>query len=155
VGCKCYKFHTEQQGDTEDLTFHIGLIDFERLTAPFGFGSVQPPLKVFAKINGTVSRNPADSATISGGSLVNATTFLPVDQSVVDGTKLSCEGCLPAITIQFVRKVSNFSVFLVKRDLCANACGGLRWLAVGDSVRPMLVWRDHGGAADRPGTLSV
>ena len=107
-------FYTEQQGDTADLTFHIGLIDFEQFqSAPSIFGSVQPPLKVFAEINGKVSKNPADSATISGGSLLS--NFRTADQTVVYGTASSpfCTGCLPRITIQFAQKVSNFSVYLI------------------------------------------
>ncbi len=108
-------FYTEQQGDTEDLTFHIGLIDFEQFTgAPRDFTGAQPPLQVFAAINGTVSTKIADSATISGGQLLNLATDGPPDPSIVYGTvDTVCSGCLPAITIQFAHKVSNFSVFLL------------------------------------------
>ena len=73
---------------------------------------MQPPLQVFAKINGTVSTKIADSATISGGVLLNLATEEPADPSVVYGTT-TCSGCLRTITIQFANKVSNFSVFLL------------------------------------------
>ncbi|MGH6801629.1 MAG: hypothetical protein ACRECZ_09500 [Methylocella sp.] len=65
------------------------------------------------RINGTVSKKKADSATISGGSLLS--NFRTADQSVVYGTASNpfCIGCLPRITIQFAKKVSNFSVFLI------------------------------------------
>jgi len=110
-------FYTEQDGDTSDLTFHIGLIDFEQFTtAPSHFTGAQPPLQVFAAINGTVSTKIADSATISGGQLLNLAT-VPADPSIVYGTLgvggSLCPGCLRTITIQFANKVSNFSMFLV------------------------------------------
>ena len=107
-------FYTAQGGNTADLTFHIGLIDFEQFQSePSKIGSVQPPRKVFARINGTVSKKNADSATISGGSLLS--NFRTADQTVVYGTASSpfCTGCLPRITIQFAQKVSNFSVYLI------------------------------------------
>ncbi len=95
-------FYTAQDGDTSDLTFHIGLIDFEQFTeASTEFTGVQPPLQVFAAINGTVSTKIADSATISGGQVLNLATEAPADPSVVYGTTSSCSGCLRAITIQF------------------------------------------------------
>ncbi len=109
-------FYTEQQGDTADLTFHIGLIDFEQFTtAPTDFTGVQPPLQVFAAINGQVSTKIADSATISGGQLLNLAP-LPADPSIVYATLGGgslCPGCLRTITIQFANKVSNFSMFLL------------------------------------------
>jgi hypothetical protein len=110
-------FYTAQDGDTSDLTFHIGLIDFEQFTTASSiFTAAQPPLQVFAEINGQVSTKIADSATISGGQVLNATSNLPVDRSVVYGTASFCSGCQPAITIQFVRKVSHFSVFLLNGE---------------------------------------
>ncbi len=109
-------FYTEQDGDTSDLTFHIGLIDFEQFTtAPSHFTGAQPSLQVFAEINGTVSTKIADSATISRGQLLNLAN-VPVDPSIVYGTLGAgslCPGCLRTITIQFANKVSNFSMFLL------------------------------------------
>ncbi|MGH6867606.1 MAG: hypothetical protein ACREDA_01775, partial [Methylocella sp.] len=43
------------------------LIDFEQFqSAPSFIHNVQPPLTVFAEVNGIVSKKEADSATISG-----------------------------------------------------------------------------------------
>ncbi len=52
-------------------------------------------------------------ATFSGGQLLNATTNLPVNQSVVYGTANVCTGCSSTITIAFSQPVSDFSVLLM------------------------------------------
>jgi hypothetical protein len=109
-------FYRAQSGDTGNLTFHIGVIDFEEYEASTVFTSVQPPITVFVAINGNLSKNPNDSAIISGGILLDAATFLPVGRSGVYGTASFCSGCAPKITIQFATKVSNFSVFLMNGE---------------------------------------
>ena len=93
-------FYSQQGGDLSDLSFESPPIDFEQFTGPAQFDSIHPPLAI-------------GIATISGGQLLNAATFLPVDQSVVYGTAYFCSGCLPSITIDFSQKVANFSVFVV------------------------------------------
>ena len=94
------KFYTELGGDTTALTFARTLIDFEEFTAPPFFSQAQPPLTI-------------GIATFSGGQLLNAATSLPVDRSTVYGTADFCVACQPAITIDFSRRVSGFSLFLM------------------------------------------
>jgi len=74
-------------------------INFEQFSGPSVFNGVQPPLTVGA-------------ATFSGGQLLTATSFLPADPTVVYGTSFFCPGCLPTITIDFSKPVSNFSIFV-------------------------------------------
>ena len=79
-----------------------GPIDFEQFTgrAP-SFSTVDPPLTVGV-------------ATFTGGQIIGAsTTNLPANPTIVYGTASFCTGCAPAITIDFSRPVSNFSVFLM------------------------------------------
>jgi hypothetical protein len=78
------------------------VIDFEEFTGGPVFSEVQPPLTV-------------GIATISGGQLLQSTTNLPADQTVVYGTASPnlCTGCESTITIDFTQGVSNFSVFLM------------------------------------------
>src|SRR5688500_14092102 len=70
------------------------------MTEPSTFQTIQPPVTV-------------GLATFSGGHLLNATTFLPVNPSVVYGTAYFCGGCLPTMTIDFARSVSNLSFLLM------------------------------------------
>ncbi len=76
------------------------LIDFEQFTGPSVFTGIQPPLTV-------------GEATFSGGQILNATTFLPADPTVVYGTAFFCPGCLPTITIDFAVPVSNVSMLVL------------------------------------------
>jgi hypothetical protein len=74
-------------------------INFEQFSGPSVFTGVQPPLTV-------------GTATFSGGQVLSATTFLPADPTVVYGTSSFCPGCLPTLTIDFSKPVSNFSIFV-------------------------------------------
>lgn len=126
-------FYTAQDGDAADLTFHIGLIDFEQFTtAPTHFTGAQPPLQVFAAINGTVSTKIADSATISGGQLLNLAT-VPADPSIVYGT-LGGSLCLDA----YAR--SQFSSQTTCRILACSS-----WIQEGPAVVTYMVQDDQGG----------
>jgi pimeloyl-ACP methyl ester carboxylesterase len=78
-------------------------IDFEDLAGPSIFGSADPPLHEL-------------SATFSGGELLRNATFSPADQSSLYGTASFCNGCLPAIAIDFSQRVANLSLFLVNGE---------------------------------------
>jgi hypothetical protein len=78
------------------------LVNFEEFgpRSPF-FSAVEPPLTV-------------GIATFSGGQLLGGSTAnLPVDPTVVYGTATGCAGCARTITIDFSRRVSEFSLFLM------------------------------------------
>src|SRR5215204_28017 len=74
-------------------------IDFEQFSGGPFFTQVEPPLTVGV-------------ATFSGGQILSATSNLVANQSKVYGTAIFCSGCLPTITIDFSKEVSNFSVVL-------------------------------------------
>jgi hypothetical protein len=163
-------YKSDQGGDTSDLTFAIGFIDFEQFAtgASDKFTAIQPPLLVYTELNGQVSNNIANSATISGGQILDAATHLPVDRSVVYGTSSFCSGCLPAITIQFANKVSNFSLFLIngatvtltytveddqggiqKRTLVSNLASGSSTVVLPEAgIRQVTVTSNGGNAWD-------
>ena len=75
-------------------------IDFEEFSGPSFFTGIQPPLTV-------------GLATFSGGQILDAATFLPVNPTIVYGTAFSCPGCLPTLTIEFAEPVSDLSIFLM------------------------------------------
>jgi len=97
-------YYTNLGGDTSDLTFARSLIDFEQFSGPCCFTGVQPPVT-------------DGIATFSGGQILNATSFLPVDQSSAYGTASFCPGCSPNITITFSQPVSDFSVFIANGNI--------------------------------------
>ncbi len=76
------------------------LIDFEEFSGPSFFTGIQPPLTV-------------GLATFSGGQILDAATFLPVNPTIVYGTAFFCPGCLPTLTIEFAEPVSDLSIFLM------------------------------------------
>ena len=76
------------------------VINFDSLTGPSLFGSVDPPLTIGV-------------ATFSGGKLMTAVTGTPADQTSIYGTASFCTGCAPAITIGFSTPVSGFSTDVI------------------------------------------
>ena len=75
-------------------------IDFEQFPGPSVFTGVQAPLTI-------------GEATFSGGQVLSAATFLPADPTNVYGTAYFCPGCLPTITIDFSKPVSNFRMLVL------------------------------------------
>jgi hypothetical protein len=97
-------YYTALGGDTSDLTFARTLIDFEQFSGPCCFTGVQPPVT-------------DGIATFSGGQVLDAASFLPVDRSRVYGTASFCVGCSPNIAITFSKPVSDFGVFIANGNI--------------------------------------
>jgi len=91
-----------------------GISNFATVTTPtpmvLDFEPFAPRPSVFSSADAPFTYG---NATFSGGQLLQHTTNLPVDNTVVYGTTVGCAGCRSEITIAFAQKVSNFSVFLM------------------------------------------